>query len=88
MREEITNQALNEVDADLKQHLMEVLGRKGYESFSSRHEILGVLKEETDELFGFLSLPGGDEHTYHELMDVAVACIFAAACYKQGTLEW
>ena len=60
---------------------------KGFGSWLSRHEILGMLTEEYNETVNAVH-KGTIEDVYKELEDVAVGCIFAMACIKSGTLDW
>lgn len=64
------------------------LEQKGYGSWLSRHEILGVITEEA-----LVEVPeavhhGTLEELREELLDVAVGCVFGVACIDQGTLDW
>ena len=70
----------------LKNNIDARLYEKGWGSFASRHEILGILTEEMAELneaitdeFGFKEIEG-------ELFDIAVGCIFGIACIRAATL--
>jgi len=58
------------------------LETKGPGSYASRHEIYGILAEEMDELLDELRINtlSGYKNFRKELLDVAVAAIFAYAC--------
>jgi NTP pyrophosphatase (non-canonical NTP hydrolase) len=63
------------------------LNEKGYGTFSSRHEILGVVTEEYHE---FVEAVHKKDHVEmkNELIDIAVGCIFSAACIEEKTIDW
>jgi hypothetical protein len=63
------------------------LTQKGAGTFASRHEILGVITEEYNELVG---ASHGKDHgrIVDELLDIAVGCIFAVACLNENTVDW
>lgn len=63
------------------------LAEKGYGVFVSRHEILGAATEEFLELVQ--AVQGGTEiDLVEELIDLAVACVFGAACIQAKKTEW
>ena len=66
------------------------LKEKGRGTFASSHEILGVVTEEYLELIEAVKLHGNDkaQRVKHELLDIAVACIFGAACIDEGGMDW
>ena len=71
----------------LRDELRNRLAQKGYGSFSSSHEIQGVLQEEFDELKEAIhknNSPGIEA----ELYDIAVGVIFAVACIDADCLDW
>jgi len=87
MRPQITTK---EIDSTLKRvvdWLDKRIKEKGYGSFSSIHEIRGVIDEEIIELKDAMH-----EKDYaameHELKDVIVAGIFGLACLKSGKMDW
>ena len=63
------------------------LHQKGWGTFSSSHEILGIITEEYHELIDAVKSNNLDK-VHEELLDIAVACNIAIACYLQKTLEW
>ena len=75
--------AINECKRELRFRLIE----KGAGTFSSRHEIQGVLTEEYHEAIDALRGNNIDEFK-QELIDIAVSCIFGIACIEAKTLEW
>ena len=63
------------------------LREKGYGTFASRHEVLGVVAAEMNELTNAVEHEN-IENVEHELLDVAVGCVFGVACIKAETLDW
>lgn len=63
------------------------LQQKGYGTFTSSHEILGVITEEYYELIEAVKSNTLNE-VKEELKDIAVGCIFAIACIEDGTIDW
>lgn len=60
---------------------------KGWLSFASRHEILGILEEELLELKEAVRVHKGGRHAVEdELEDIAVAAILGLASMKH--LDW
>jgi len=70
-----------------KECLSERLAEKGYGTFASSHEILGVITEEYHELQHAVEA-NDKRQVRHELLDLAVGAIFGVACYDQETCEW
>jgi len=60
---------------------------KGDGTFSSKHEILGVITEEYYELVMAVHNESPQRIT-EELIDIAVGAIFAAACIDEQALDW
>jgi NTP pyrophosphatase (non-canonical NTP hydrolase) len=67
--------------------LLKTLQKKGYGTFASSHEILGVLKEEFDE-FADAIHSNNREELKKELMDIAVVCVFGYVCLKEDAIDW
>lgn len=83
----ITDQTLALACADVTRSLHDRIREKGPGTFASRHEIYGLLAEEMDELL--LAVRSQDLSDVRlELLDIAVAAIFGAACIDQKTVEW
>jgi len=81
--EESIDIAVNCLAEKLKYRLKE----KGYGTFASRHEVLGVVGTE------YMELGEAVEHktmkdVEEELLDVAVGCVFGVACIKEKSLDW
>ena len=85
----ITTDQINNTNLVLMRKLKDRLNEKGCGSFVSRHEILGVLTEEYDEVIKAVH-SGTLFEIENELLDVAVGCLFGAACIRAGldTLEY
>lgn len=71
----------------IRQKLEVRLEKKGHGSFSSKHEILGMMSEEYLELVLAVHSkePGKLEE---ELLDLGVGAQFGLACYYKGSLQW
>lgn len=69
------------------QKMGERLEVKGYGSFMSSHEVLGILIEEFHELIEAVRANNPDE-LHEELLDLAVGAVFSLACLRSGGLEW
>ena len=79
----VVSNALSRVGGKLNHRLLE----KGQHTFSSRHEILGILDEEYHELNDAVR-SGTKDELREELLDIAVAATFAVACLDADTLDW
>jgi len=62
--------------------------QKGKGSFSSGHEILGILMDEVQEYRDAVHLRMPDTNKVEELLDVAVAAVFGIACIQAGGTDW
>jgi NTP pyrophosphatase (non-canonical NTP hydrolase) len=62
------------------------LKQKGYGTFASRHEILGVITEEYKEFVDAVHSKNYDEMK-SEITDLAVGCIFGLACLEEETID-
>ncbi len=80
--------ALNLATIAFRQHMEEVLKRKGRGAFVSRHEILGVIEDECIELVNAVQAKRGLKDIRHELLDIAVAALFGVACIEAKVLDW
>lgn len=87
-RPQVHDGYLNQATEDAKSHLYRCLDKHGYGTFSSRHEILGVLMEEFQEVVDAVRNDPDNERLALELLDVAQVAIFGYACIKAGTIEW
>ena len=86
-REDITNINIGIATQELLNKLKYRLEQKGYHSFASTHEILGIITEEYHELVDAQKSNNISE-IRHELLDVAVACLFGVACIEQNSIDW
>jgi len=63
------------------------LKEKGDRAFASKHEVLGIITEEYQELIE--AVKNNDKENFEEeLFDVAVAAIFGYICSKWNALQW
>ena len=70
-----------------RDRLYDRLNQKGYGTFSSTHEVLGMITEEYYELIEAVKSNKMSD-VKDELEDIAVGCLFAIACINNGSLEW
>lgn len=84
--EECVKRSMEELERNIKRRLEE----KGRGSFASSHEILGIITEEYQELIQEITKHGEWKrvNVCNELMDIAVACVFGAACIEAGAVDW
>jgi len=88
MRKQISEKAIDGVIYELRQTIKMRLEEKGYGSFASKHEILGILEEEMKEYVDAVHENVPTSYLSHELMDIAVACVFGCACIEEEGLDW
>jgi hypothetical protein len=78
-----TDSAFKAVRDALEQRLEE----KGFHTFTSSHEISGILKEEYKEMGDAVHL-NNNEFLRKELIDLAVACIWGIVSMDADALDW
>jgi hypothetical protein len=76
------------IDEVIKKLFHRLENDKGYGTFASTHEILGVLQEEMHELLTAVHENASHEELIEELTDIAVGATFAIACINSKTLDW
>jgi NTP pyrophosphatase (non-canonical NTP hydrolase) len=86
-REQITQEQIEKVIENFKWKLQERLREKGFGTFASSHEILGIITEEYKEMLDAVH-KNNIESLKLELMDIAVGAIFGIACIDANTLDW
>jgi NTP pyrophosphatase (non-canonical NTP hydrolase) len=86
-RSELTEEQIMKAVEKTIEKLKFRLNQKGYGTFSSRHEILGVITEEYQEFVDAVHSKNYDEMK-SEIMDLAVGCIFGLACIDEDTIDW
>lgn len=86
-RPQIVNSKIHNAHYHVLKRLFERLEEKGHGAWLSRHEILGFVTEEYDELVGAVHEKSLEE-VKEELKDIGVACTFAIACIDSKTLDW
>lgn len=88
-RKQLTKLQVKFAVAHLNQKLLARLKQKGWGTFASSHEALGIITEEMHELTDAVQHNAtGNAHVREELLDIAVAAVFAVACIDAGTLDW
>ena len=89
MRTQITQRQIDSALIILKKKVKSRLDEKGYGTFASRHEILGILQEEYKELVDAIHSDKTYGHEVaSELLDIAVGAIFGYACIQGLTVDW
>lgn len=86
-RAQLTDEQVMDAIAKTIEKLKFRLQQKGYGTFSSKHEILGVITEEYKEFVDAVHGKNYDEMK-GEIMDLAVGCIFGLACLEEETIDW
>ena len=87
LRPQITADDLNAAILNIQRKLRDRVNEKGAGAFVSRHEILGVLTEEYDELIDAVHR-GNIEDIEEELADLAVGALFGWACIYAKKTPW
>jgi hypothetical protein len=82
-RDQVSKANLEAAVDDFTAHLREILARKGMGRFASSHEALGVCTNEYHEVVEAVHRTGQTEIRC-ELLDLAVACVFAVASQREG----
>jgi len=90
-RPQLTTEQVEDAMAALHTRLYDTLNQKGWGSFASKHEALGAIVEEMRELEEAVRVRpalGGNSKVRHELLDLAIAAVFAVACLDAKTMDW
>jgi NTP pyrophosphatase (non-canonical NTP hydrolase) len=87
MRTQLETNQINDGVKAVLDKLYYRLNQKGYGTFSSRHEILGVITEEYNEFVDAVHSKNYD-NMKEEIIDLAVACIFGLVCFEEKTIDW
>lgn len=85
-RESISSNSIAEAADKVGSEMSRRLQEKGFGSFASTHEIAGVIHEEFNELMNALR-ENDAEQFQKELYDIAVGCIFGAACINEASVS-
>ena len=86
-RTQLTDEKINNAIQVILDKLDYRLNQKGYGTFTSKHEILGVLTEEYKEFIDAVHSKNYDEME-SELIDIAVGAIFGVTCLREKTIDW
>lgn len=86
-RVQIAGEQIEEALEMFETMLFHRLKEKGYGTFASTHEILGIITEEFQELVDAVKNNSVGE-VHRELLDLAVGAVFAIACINQKTIDW
>ncbi len=88
MRYQISKKAVKAARDETFQKLLLRMKEKGWGTYASTHETLGIITEEYHELIDAVEKNVTTDEMAEELKDIAVACIFAIACLRSGTMDW
>jgi len=83
MRTQLSDKAVEVAIKMLETKLYDRLAQKGWDSWVSSHEILGLATEEYAELIEAVHSNNLVTVT-QECLDLAVVCVFAVACLEGG----
>ena len=86
-RTQLTYEQINKTIPIILNKLRYRLKEKGYGTFASTHEILGVLTEEYKEFVDAIQ-SGNQDDIESELIDIAVGSIFGVVCLREKTVDW
>lgn len=88
MRKLVTNGGATDAAIKAVKDALEIrLAQKGYHTFTSIHEISGIMKEEYDEMGEAVHL-NNHEFLRKELIDLAVASIWGIVSIDADALDW
>lgn len=89
LRPEVNKQAIDFAMEDLRLQLEYRLVQKGRGSYASRHEALGIITEEYQELIEAIRDDSslGYDHYANEALDLAVAALFTYASIKARCIK-
>lgn len=77
-RDMVSQERVEKALEKFRQHFNKRLKKKGYGAYASSHEAYGIIAEEMHELM--VELHGNNKTKFvDEALDIAVACIWAAA---------
>ena len=87
-RKQITEVEVHAAIEVLAAKLKSRLAHRGWGTFTSKHEVLGVINEEVYELTEAVHEGNPDGYDIcSELMDIAVGAVFGYASIKSGKVE-
>lgn len=80
--------ALQDALSRLQEKTFRRLDQKGYGAFASNHEILGIIRQETDEYSEAVHKRLSNAEKIEELLDIAVGCIIGIATLQNDFNDW
>jgi hypothetical protein len=86
-RVQATETTILTVMQQVHEKLISRLGQKGFGCFVSSHEALGIVAEEYHELVDAVG-SNRPEKVDHEMLDIAVAAVFALVSRQSGGMSW
>lgn len=86
-RKLIPQKEIEKSNREIMKKLYKRLEQKGWGTFSSKHEILGIITEEYKELIDAVHSKD-NKNIEEELMDIAVGAILGLSCLKSNLLDW
>jgi hypothetical protein len=100
-RKQVPDDAVAGAMDALRAELGRRLSEKGQGTFASKHEVLGVVTEEYEEVSDAVhrgkvergpltefNVRAAGPFLRDELLDLAVACVFGVACIDAKTMDW
>ena len=86
-RKQVDQKCVDHAVKLFKYKLERVFQRRGRGTFTSQHEILGIITEEYHELIDAVHR-NEPYDLQEELLDIAIAALFGVACMNADTMDW
>ena len=86
-RPQLTLDELDKAVVRIQEKMLFRVNQKGMGAYSSRHEVLGIVKEEFKELVDAVHTES-NERVSEELLDLAVGCVLGMASIDSGKTDW
>lgn len=89
-RKKIDKRLISGTLINLERRIGKRIRQRGDHAFVSRHEILGQITEEYDELVDEVRLDKTEhkQHIRDELFDIAVACVWGILSIDTNSVDW
>lgn len=84
----LTRDSFTPVLESQKNHIEQIIQRKGYGVYASRHELLGVIQDEVVELRDAIHDKESEDRIISELQDIATGCLWGIASIRSGAMSW